>query len=166
MSYYYNPTKTELKTWSQIKVDYPNTSFPNEPNTALVNDLGFEEVIFPTKPTPSSNLKIIVEDGVKEEADGWTLVYKEIDLHSDTTDSEGNVTTKASKDEKFLQKVDENKQERMRNIRNSMLTETDFYALSDVTMSDSMKTYRQALRDLSTHSNWPNITESDWPTKP
>ena len=36
----------------------------------------------------------------------------------------------------------------MRSKRNGLLAETDFYALSDVTMSDDMKTYRQALRDL------------------
>ena len=36
----------------------------------------------------------------------------------------------------------------MRSKRNRLLAETDFYALSDVTMSDDMKTYRQALRDL------------------
>ena len=50
--------------------------------------------------------------------------------------------------------------------RDLKLVETDYYSLSDVTMSDDMKTYRQALRDISNHSNWPNITESDWPTKP
>ena len=33
----------------------------------------------------------------------------------------------------------------LRNKRNQLLAETDFYALSDVTMSDEMKTYRQAL---------------------
>jgi len=33
-------------------------------------------------------------------------------------------------------------------IRNQKLQETDFYALSDVTMSDAMSTYRQALRDI------------------
>tara|TARA_A100001391_G_scaffold28887_2_gene15542 strand:+ start:573 stop:893 length:321 start_codon:yes stop_codon:yes gene_type:complete len=32
--------------------------------------------------------------------------------------------------------------------RNIRLKETDFYALSDVTMSDAMSTYRQALRDI------------------
>ena len=32
--------------------------------------------------------------------------------------------------------------------RNQKLQETDFYALSDVTMSDAMSTYRQALRDI------------------
>ena len=51
--------------------------------------------------------------------------------------------------------------------RNSLLAETDFYALSDVTMSDDMKTYRQELRDLpagkDTVEKCNNVT---WPTKP
>tara|TARA_R100001530_G_C4283305_1_gene146142 strand:+ start:603 stop:893 length:291 start_codon:yes stop_codon:yes gene_type:complete len=32
--------------------------------------------------------------------------------------------------------------------RNNLLSETDFYALQDVTISEDMTTYRQALRDL------------------
>ena len=57
-------------------------------------------------------------------------------------------------------------QANLRSRRNRLLAETDFYALSDVTMSDEMRTYRQALRDLPTHSNWPSLEDSDWPTKP
>ena len=37
----------------------------------------------------------------------------------------------------------------LRLIRNNFLLETDFYANSDVIMSDDMKTYRQALRDIT-----------------
>ena len=37
----------------------------------------------------------------------------------------------------------------LRSIRNNFLTETDYLALSDVTMSDDWKTYRQELRDLT-----------------
>ena len=37
---------------------------------------------------------------------------------------------------------------KLRQRRNALLAETDFYALSDVTISDDMKTYRQELRDL------------------
>jgi len=29
-----------------------------------------------------------------------------------------------------------------------------------------MREYRQALRDITTHPNWPNLEESDWPVKP
>jgi len=53
-----------------------------------------------------------------------------------------------------------------RSNRNTLLAETDFYALSDVTMSDDMTAYRQALRNLPSHSNWPNLESGDWPTKP
>ena len=55
----------------------------------------------------------------------------------------------------------------LRGKRNRLLAETDFYALSDVTLSSDMTTYRQALRDLpagkDTVSKCENAT---WPTKP
>ena len=54
----------------------------------------------------------------------------------------------------------------IREERNSKLLETDWIGLSDVTMSDAMATYRQALRDLPTHDNWPNLGDDDWPTAP
>jgi len=39
--------------------------------------------------------------------------------------------------------------ENLRFKRNKLLAETDFYANSDVTMSDAMRTYRQQLRDIT-----------------
>ena len=58
-------------------------------------------------------------------------------------------------------------QARLRSERNRRLAETDFYALSDVTMSSDMQTYRQNLRDLpsgkDTVEKCENVT---WPTKP
>ena len=51
-----------------------------------------------------------------------------------------------------------------RKHRNDLLKETDFYVLSDVTMSYEMTAYRQALRDLPAQEGFPdNIS---WPTKP
>ena len=55
----------------------------------------------------------------------------------------------------------------LRQRRNNLLSETDFYALSVVTMSEAMTTYRQDLRDLpdglTTVEEVNNVT---WPTKP
>ena len=52
----------------------------------------------------------------------------------------------------------------LRNERNALLAETDFYALSDVTMSSDMTSYRQDLRDLPANTADPtNIT---WPEEP
>ena len=48
--------------------------------------------------------------------------------------------------------------------RNRRLAETDYFALSDVTMSDEMQTYRQALRDLPANTSDP--ANPTWPTKP
>ena len=51
----------------------------------------------------------------------------------------------------------------VRRDRNRRLAETDYLALSDQTLSNDMKTHRQALRDVPTQSDPDNIT---WPTKP
>ena len=51
----------------------------------------------------------------------------------------------------------------VRATRDGLLTETDFYALSDVTMSSDMTTYREALRDLPANVDLTNIV---YPTKP
>ena len=56
---------------------------------------------------------------------------------------------------------------RLRERRNRLLAETDFYGNSDVTMSDDMKTYRQALRDLPAGKDTVDKCENaTWPTKP
>ena len=63
----------------------------------------------------------------------------------------------------------------LRAQRNRKLAETDYLALSDVTLSSDMKTYRQALRDLPAHANGKDAAfDSDgrtlknvtWPSKP
>ena len=48
--------------------------------------------------------------------------------------------------------------------RDRLLSRTDFHALSDVTMTDEMKTYRQALRDVPADNSDPD--DISWPTKP
>ena len=55
----------------------------------------------------------------------------------------------------------------LRRRRNRLLAETDFYGNSDVTMSDDMKTYRQALRDLPAGKDTVDkCNNATWPTKP
>lgn len=51
-----------------------------------------------------------------------------------------------------------------RERRNELLAESDYAALADYTMTDEMKTYRQALRDLPANTKDP--LNPTWPTKP
>ena len=54
--------------------------------------------------------------------------------------------------------------EMIRKHRDNLLTETDWRATSDLTMSDAWKTYRQELRDVpASNTVYENVT---WPTKP
>ena len=56
---------------------------------------------------------------------------------------------------------------RLRTTRNRLLAETDFYALSDVTMSPEMETYRQELRDITNGlTTVEDVEDVTWPTKP
>ena len=61
----------------------------------------------------------------------------------------------------------------LRRQRDAKLAETDWTALSDVTLSDNMKTYRQALRDLPASADGKDASLKDgvlenvkWPLKP
>lgn len=52
----------------------------------------------------------------------------------------------------------------LRRQRDQLLTETDYLALADSTLTDEMRTYRQALRDLP--ANTADPANPVWPTKP
>ena len=55
----------------------------------------------------------------------------------------------------------------LRSKRNRLLAETDYLALSDSTLSDDMKTYRQNLRDLPAGKDTVEKCENAvFPTKP
>jgi len=59
-------------------------------------------------------------------------------------------TTEIEAEEKAYSEGEKDRNlELIRNVRLGLLQETDIYALSDMTLSTDMKTYRQALRDIT-----------------
>ena len=55
----------------------------------------------------------------------------------------------------------------LRSQRDRKLQETDYFALSDVSMSDEMTAYRKALRDLpAQYNNSTVVGDITWPSKP
>tara|TARA_Y100000287_G_scaffold177846_1_gene169889 strand:- start:1018 stop:1404 length:387 start_codon:yes stop_codon:yes gene_type:complete len=53
---------------------------------------------------------------------------------------------------------------RLREERNSKLAETDWWASSDLTMTDAQKKYRTDLRDIT--KEYSSLDDVKWPTKP
>ena len=57
-----------------------------------------------------------------------------------------------------------------RRTREQLLADTDWTQVADVDLTDeevaAYHTYRQELRDITEHDNWPMLEEGDWPTAP
>ena len=54
--------------------------------------------------------------------------------------------------------------ERLREKRNALISETDWWANSDVTLTEERRAYRQALRDIT--NTYSSLDDVVWPTKP
>ena len=79
--------------------------------------------------------------------------------------TETELTARQSEIDAWNAKADERAMAQLRSERDRLLTETDYLALSDTTLTTAMTTYRQALRDLpATYVN--NPSEVVYPTKP
>jgi hypothetical protein len=126
-------------TIGQLRRDNPQTSFPSIIPDSVLADYSVY---------PCSIVDVDIDPLVQTKVDGD---YTQIN----------NVWS--------LQRVasnlpQQNAERNVREHRDALLSETDYLALSDNTMSAAMTTYRQALRDITNQSGFP--TSVTWPTKP
>lgn len=137
-------------TVAQLRRDNPNTSFPKRiPETTLAN-WSVYPVTENDAPSYTERTQKIERDENPTLSNGsWSIGWTVFDKTSDE-----------------IQEYDDEMASANRSRRNSLLGETDIYGLSDMTMTAAMTTYRQKLRDITTHANWPNLADDDWPTKP
>ncbi len=134
----------------RMKRDNSNTAFPQIISDELAERFGVFPVTVADEPSYDERTQVCKRASQPVLSDGvWTLSY--------------NVSNKT--DEQIAQ-YDSEIADYQRGKRNRLLWETDYFALSDVIMSDNMQLYRQQLRDITTHENWPHLSDNDWPTKP
>ena len=166
MSEYRNRTTGEVKTQGQWRAANPNMSLPRTWQAATLDALDLDAVLRSPAAT-TTQYQNSVRDGVVQDANGnWVENYVARDMFADTTDEDGVTTTKAQHEAAYQATLDSRVAESNRNKRDRLLAETDWTGMSDVTMTSAMTTYRQALRDITDHANWPNLEDADWPTKP
>lgn len=162
MSEYRNRTTGEVKTQGQWRADNPNMSLPRVWKAATLDALDLDPVLRSPAATVGA-YQVSVRDGVEQNANGdWVEKYVARDMFAD----DAELGTKAEQEAEYQATLDAATAETNRATRDAKLAETDFYALTDVTLTAEMTTYRQALRDITTHANWPNLNDDDWPTKP
>jgi len=156
-----------IKTKQELIAANKNMSMPKVWGEGVYEALGIDVVFETPQPTSSEAYKHYVRNGVEQnDNDQWVQAWVEQDMFADTT-VDDVTTTKAEHEAAYQAKLDADAATAVRSRRDGLLAETDWMGLSDVTMSSAWATYRQALRDITTHSNFPhNLTDDDWPTKP
>ena len=154
----------QVKSQGEIRKLHPNVSLPRVWDAKVCEFLGIDPVL--AAPVPEvTDLQIAVQSGVKQDAKGnWVTDWDIRNKFSDYTNDEGTVVTRAEQEAEYLAKKVAEKEASVRSERDKKLAETDWMALSDVTMSDAWKNYRQALRDVTAQEGFPDTVT--WPTKP
>jgi len=157
----------EVLSQGAIRKDNPNVSLPRVWNANVCEVLGIDPVLASPKPDTTGNYKIVVRDGVEQDANNnWVYAWTERDMFSTYTDEDGVTHTKAEQEQAYQARKDAEAAGRVREARNGKLADTDWWALTDVTMTEAQTAYRQALRDITDHANFPYLNDADWPTKP
>ena len=133
---------------------------------SALTDLGINEWVLRGEPTTEAEFNSMFRKVTGADSNGSAI--------ESSNPSDFGTTWKAVSDKKAAL-IAAAPMVELRKQRNAKLAETDYLALSDVTLSADMKTYRQALRDLPAHANGKDAAfDSDgttlknvtWPSKP
>lgn len=131
-----------------LRQDHPNVSLQSRIPAEGLPDFGVFPVSHGTKPTITFNQRLDETNPVLSNGE-WVRNWNVVELTA------AEIAEKLDYQERTIRLVRDNK-----------LKETDWWASSDLTMTADQVTYRQALRDITSHANFPHIEEADWPVKP
>ena len=135
-------TNGQPETYSigKLRRDNPNTSFPKSPSDALLADWGVYLYTMQDRPEYDHLTQTLKQTTLTEVNGAWVQGWEVTNLPIE--DAGRNI----------------------RSQRDNLLQQTDWMALSDVTMSPAWAAYRQALRDITAQEGYPYSVI--WPTKP
>ena len=135
----------------QLRCDNPNTSFPKR----IPDDMLAEWEVYP----------VTVEEQPSYTERTQTLVQEAMPTGSGSSWTVGWVVTDKTAEE--IQQYDDNVATSNRSTRDSLLSDSDWTQVADAPVdTTAWATYRQALRAITIHADWPNLVDADWPTKP
>lgn len=122
---------------------------------AALNSLGLTEWVLRGRPTNETEFNAMFRKVTGSDANGSAI---ESDDPADFGVTWSQVSAKITE----LQNAEPMRL--LREERNRRLSETDWWASSDLTMTTQQTAYRQALRDIT--DNATSLDDVTWPTKP
>ena len=157
-----------VTTVSQFKASYPNTSFPKQITTDILDSYGYDAVLNGAAATVTAPYGASTRDGVEQIDGKWFTKFIAGPVFTDTTDSEGKVTTAADNEAAYKARIDATAATSVRAERDQKLTASDWTQMADSPLASDKKTewatYRTSLRDLPSASGFPHTMT--WPTEP
>ena len=136
-----NGTPTNY-TIGQLRRDNPSTSFPKKIPDSVLADWNVYPCVLEDVGSVNYDTHQVVNGNIEQVNGVWTQLRS------------------------AQQRPSNDVAQTMRQKRDTLLAETDWTGMSDVTMSAAMTTYRQALRDITAHADFPYLDDDDWPTQP
>jgi hypothetical protein len=159
----------ELKSQSEWRQHYKNTSLPRTWTAATLQGLGLEPVLEAPKPTDLGTYQTVRRDGVSRDASGnWVRAWAVVDMFSDYVDEEGNTVTKAEQEQQYQARLDAEAAKRVRAKRDKLLVECDWVVIRARELGQDVPRewfdYRSDLRNVPQQDGFPHDVE--WPTHP
>jgi hypothetical protein len=140
-------------TLGDLRRDNPQTSFPKKIGDAILASYGIYHVMPDAQPEHDPLVQTVVRDDQP---------HRETAVDEDT--AETYETGRWVIGFTVVNKPQDQAETAVRNQRNRLLSDTDWMALSDNTMTPEWASYRQALRDITEQAGFPYSVV--WPTKP
>ena len=151
MAYFYKVSTQQVQSESEIRAEFPNTSFP----VPFQDPEGYEPIL--ESPAPeTTTYQSAFQDGVVQDSLGnYVWAWKVVDWDQEQIDAYN------------AQQQDNNKKQ-----AEKLLQESDWSQYPDVTNplntphltnGDAWVTYRAAVRTIALN---PPVTVTEWPTKP
>ena len=160
---YRNKTTAAVSTQGELRRANANTSFPKVWDADVCTHLNIDPVLAAPQPSHTALQRVNSIAPVQDANNNWVEGWEVVDMFADTT-VDGVTTTKSAHESAHTASLVAAEAATARTTRDALLTATDFYALSDVTMSSAMATYRTALRNVPAQSEFPATIS--WPTAP
>ena len=160
----------EVKTQGEVRRMHSNTSLPRVWDANVCSALGIDPVLEAPKPEVTGYTQA-VRDGATQDANGnWVQAWTVVDMFSDYTDQDGNLVTKTDQENDYQARLNSEAAASVRTQRDAKLAESDWMVIKSaetgIALATEWATYRQALRDITDHANFPNLEEADWPVAP
>lgn len=138
----------------QLRRDNPNTSFPKRIPDEMLAEWGVYPVAVLEVPSHDGRTQRIEQNAQPHQENGeWLIGWSVVDKTSEE-----------------VQQYDDNAAASVRSQRDALLASTDWLVIkaqeTGGTMPAEWAAYRQALRDITNHVNFPHLAEGDWPVKP